>query len=752
MRLSRRGLLIGAAAGGGLLAAWALLPRNYGAPLPAGEGETAFNAWLMLGRDGSVTVAIPALEMGQGISTLLAQIVAVELGADWRQVALAPAALSPAYADPVLAERWARYWVPFGSSAGELAARLYAESGPLMITAEGTALAAYEGPAREAAAAVRAMLCMAAADRWGVAWEECEAKDGFVVYEKQRLRFAELADAAAGFGAPDPPVLRPLPALERPVEFPEGGALRFPRLDLPAKVDGGLTFAGDVRLPGMVYAAVAHGPLGESVLAKLDRGAAQGVQGLIEIIETETWVAAVAVSSHAAQKALDALGPLWKARGLVADSSRIEERMDEAVRKAPAVRMAETGDADSLIAKPRIALRYDVDPALHVALETPSATARLRNGKLDLWIASQAPDRARRAAAAAAGISPADVVLYPMPAGGAFDGRLDSFVAAEVAAIAAKVNRPVQLTWSRWQDLLASFPRTPASAILAAATDDAGRLVALKTRIAVPASAREAIGRVLHGTDPVKALAMSAGEADPLAVEGGVPPYAFPDFALEQVPVELPLPTGRYRGNAHGYTAFFTECFIDELAVLAKREPMSYRISMLGQDPRLAACLTAAARLAEWDGGADASGQGIACHRMEIAGRTGRIAVVATARRDENGVRVDKLSAHADIGRVINVDVARQQIEGGLVWGLAMAIGGAATYASGVPITGRLANLGLPLLADCPEIAVGFADSDDPPFDPGEIGAVAVAPAIANALFSATGLRFRRLPLLSDGL
>src|SRR6185436_6486915 len=138
---------------------------------------------------------------------------------------------------------------------------------------------------------------------------------------------------------------------------------------------------------------------------------------------------------------------------------------------------------------------------------------------------------------------------------------------------------------------------------------------------------------------------------------------------------------------AHGYTAFFTECFIDELALLAKREPMSYRISMLGQDPRLAACLTAAARLAEWDGGRDASGQGIACHRMEIAGRTGRIAVVATARRDENGVRVDKLSAHADIGRVINVDVARQQIEGGLVWGLAMAIGGAATYASGVPIT-----------------------------------------------------------------
>jgi isoquinoline 1-oxidoreductase beta subunit len=502
----------------------------------------------------------------------------------------------------------------------------------------------------------------------------------------------------------------------------------------------------------MVYAAIAQGPVGDCVLAKADRGAAQRVQGLIEIVESESWVAAVATNSHAAGKALDALAPLWKARGRVADSGRIEERIDHAVRKGAAVRMAGNGDVDALLAQPRIALRYDVDAALHAPVETASATARLRDGKLDLWIASQAPDRARRAAAEAAGVSAANVVLYPMPAGGAFDARLDCLVAAQVAAIAAKVGKPVQLTWSRWQEMLGSFPRAPAAAILAAATDEAGRLVALKTRIAVPATARESIGRVLHGTPPAKALAKSAGAADPLAIEGAVPPYALPEFALEQVPVELPLPTARYRGNAHGYTAFFTECFIDELAVLARREPMSYRISMLGQDPRLAACLASAARLAEWDGGADASGQGIACHRMDIAGRTGRIAVVATARRDESGVRVDKLSAHADIGRIINVDIARQQIEGGLVWGLAMAIGGAATYARGLPVTGRLAALGLPLLADCPEIAVSFADSDDPPFDPGEIGVVAVAPAIANALYSATGLRFRRLPLLSDGL
>jgi isoquinoline 1-oxidoreductase beta subunit len=752
MRVTRRGLLIGAAAGGGLLAAWAIVPRHYGNPLPAGEGEFAFNAWLKLGRDGVLTVAIPALEMGQGISTLLAQVAAVEMGADWRQVALAPAALSPAYADPVLAERWAQYWLPVGEKAGDAVARRYAEDGPLVVTAEGTALAAYEQPLREAAASVRAVLCMAAADKWDVSWEECRASDGFVLHENKRLRFADLAEAAAEFAPPEPPPLLPAPAAEKQATSPEGTTPQFPRLDLPAKVDGSFTFAGDVRLPGMVYASVAHGPLGDTVLAKIERGAAQGITGLIDVIESERWVAAVATNWFAADKAVRALAPLWKARGKVADSSAIEERLDAAIRKGAVRRVVDIGDADALLEKPKIALRYDVDPAVHAPVETASATARLRDGTLELWIAAQAPDHARRAAAEAAGMSPAKVVVYPMAAGGSFDSRLDSLIAAEAATIAVKVGKPVQVMWSRWQESLAMFPRAPAAAILAAATDEDGRVLALKTRIATPASAVESLGRLLGGKDPVDALADSLGAADPLAVEGAVPPYALPNFALSHVSVELPLPTARYRGNAHGLTAFFTECFIDELAVLARHEPMSYRIAMLGQDPRLAACLTGAARLAEWDGGRDASGQGIACHRMEIAGRTGRIAVVATARRDENGVRVDRLSAFADIGRIVNLDIARQQIEGGLVFGLAMAIGGAASYASGVPLTGRLGELGLPLLADCPEIVTRFAESDDPPFDPGEIGAVAVAPAIANALFSATGLRFRRLPLLSDGL
>jgi isoquinoline 1-oxidoreductase beta subunit len=216
--------------------------------------------------------------------------------------------------------------------------------------------------------------------------------------------------------------------------------------------------------------------------------------------------------------------------------------------------------------------------------------------------------------------------------------------------------------------------------------------------------------------------------------------------------VRIGLPTGRLRGNAHGYTAFFTESFIDELAHAARREPLSYRIEMLGGDLRLAACLTAVARLGQWGGGVEASGQGLACHRIDDPARRpdggGRIAVIATARRDERGVRVDKLAAVADLGRIVNLDIARQQIEGGILFGVGLAAGQSARWTKGLPEPSRLSGLRLPTLSSAPEIVVEFIASDAPPFDPGELGVAVAPPAIANALFAATGLRFRSLPLV----
>ncbi len=752
MELTRRGLLIGGAVGGGLLVAWNLLgERHYAPPLSPGQGEYAFDAWLKIARDGIVTVAVPQLEMGQGITTLLPQIVAVELGADWRQVAVEPAPISGAYPNVPLAARWAPLWMPLAPSLADAPdawlARRYAEGTRFAATAEGTSLAAYEGPLRAAAASARALLAMAAAARWDVAWEECEAENGFIRHGKKALRFAELAADAAGYTPPDPPPLRPEPASERPVDPAMAAPLPFPRLDLPAKVDGSYLFAGDVRLPDMVYAAIRHGPLPRALLREFDKEAAAGSAGLLRVVHGKRWLAAVASNWWAAEQALVKLHPRFALTGTL-EGALIDEALDSGVRRGKPQRIVEVGDGDAGLDKPDLALRYDVAPATHATLETASATARLRDGKLELWIASQAPEHARRAAARALGMAERDVVLYPMPAGGSFDRRLENDHAVEAALIAREAGRPVQLVWSRWQEHVAGRPRTPVAAVLAARTDKSGNIATFRARLALPATAREFGHRLFDDATGWAAIAAVEGKADPMAVEGAAPSYAIPNMAVDHVPVTLPLPTGRMRGNAHGYTAFFVESFIDELARRHKREPLSYRIAMLEGDLRLAACLQKVARLAEWDGGNDQSGHGLACHRIG----DGCIAVIATASRGEGGVRVDRLSAVADIGRIVNLDIARQQIEGGLVFGIGCALGASLSYGGGLPSTARLAALDLPLLADCPEIAVDFLESTADPVDPGELGVVAVAPAIANALFSATGLRFRRLPLLSDTL
>jgi isoquinoline 1-oxidoreductase beta subunit len=758
MRPTRRGLLIGALAGGGLLVGWSLLPRRYALPLEPGPGETAYNAWIKIARDGVVSVAVPQCEMGQGITTLIPQIVAVELGADWRQVAVEPAAISPAYANPVFAARWAPVrsgWLAgLGDDPDGVLAHRVAESNALMVTADGTSLAAYETPAREAAAAVRSLLAQAAAERWGVGWEECEAKDGFIVHGTRRLRFADLAVEAAAFDPPDPPVLRPEPARERPGQAATGFTTAFPRLDAPSKVDGSFAFAGDIRLPGLVYAAIAHGPIGDSTLQGFDEKAARGIAGLVGVVKTARWLAAVASDWWAADRALKAMRPRWHVDA-AADSARIAAALDSALRRGEAERLVEEGDPDAVIARPAsLVARYEAAPALHATLETSTATARFADGRLELWLASQAPEQARDAVAKAMDVSKRDVVLYPLAAGGSFDRRLEHEVGIEAAGIARSVGRPVQLIYSRQQEALRGWPRAPAAAVLAARLVPGGGIAAWRTRIAVPSTNRESVARLFDRATPREALEQSAGAADPLATEGATPPYAIPHLAVDRVAVDLALPTARLRGNAHGYTAFFTESFVDELAHQAKREPLSYRIEMRATDVRLAACLTAVARLGQWGGGIEQSGQGLACHRIDDIAAPGagggRIAVIATARRSERGVRVDKLAAVADIGRIVNLDIARQQIEGGLIFGLGLAMGATGGYQHGIPAVTRLAALGLPYLGDSPEIAVDFVDSEAPPFDPGELGAAVVAPAVANALFSATGVRFRHLPLLSE--
>jgi len=378
MKLDRRTLLVGGGTGVGLVVAWAAWPRRFAPGLPLGEGEQVFGHYLKIGTNGQVTVAVPQVETGQGIWTALPQLLADELGADWKAVAVIPAPAAPVYGNPLTDER-------------------------ARVTAGATSIRAFADPLRQAGASARAMLCAAAARRWGVAAAECDTFDGFVSHEGKRLPFGELAEAAARLSPPTDAAVRNRPA------GVVGQPLR--RLDGPPKADGSLRFAADVRLPGLVYAAAL---VGDAV------GNAAGLQ------RGDGWVAAVAPSSWAARRALAAAAPAFRSPG----------GDDEAIRQSVAAALA-SNDLPPLTGR-TVTAEYRMAPVPHLALEPPSATARWSDGRLELWVATQRPD----ATLAAVGGGQ----LFPLPVGGP-DGRAMDNPAAPIAAeLARRLKRPVQVT------------------------------------------------------------------------------------------------------------------------------------------------------------------------------------------------------------------------------------------------------------------------------------------------------------------
>ena len=751
--VTRRKLLVGAAAGGGLLLAWYTWPRRYPSPLTVREeaGETGFGGWLVVGSDGIVRVALPQLEMGQGVGTLLAQVAAVELGADWRQMAIEPVAPGGFFANLPLAAYWSPLWeglLGAGDAPQDRSVRAFAGATDFTATAAGTSLAAYEQQIRVAAASARDMLVRAAAARWDVAPETCEVDQGFVRQGSRRAPFGDLAQEASAFDPPDPAPLRTQPASEQPLAGEGEVGSAYPRLDLPSKVDGSHVFAGDVRLPGMVFASIRHGPVGLPELLRFDEGAVAGMRGVAGVVRSKRWLAAVADSWWTADRALAAMRPQFTGPGAL-ESDVLSAQMERAVEGGDetATRIATLGEPDAFLSEANIVRRFDFAPAAHAPLETATATARLGDGVLELWIAAQAPAAARDAAASAVGLSPRDVVLYPMPAGGSFDARLEKQHAIEVAQIAAQIGRPVQLTYSRAQDFQSVPPRAPVVCEIVVGLGPQAQPQAWRTRVTSPSWMRETGHRLFDNFVPESAQRDSREQADPFAVEGGMPPYGIGHVAVEHVPAGVTLPAGRLRGGAHGYTAFATECVVDEMAANAGRDPFLYRMAMLGGYPRLAEVLRRATRLGDWDGAREGSGEGVAVVRMWTdPARSGHIACVAHIERGAGGIRVRQLSAVVDIGRIVNIDLARQQIEGGLLYGLDLALGAPLQFDKGHPVPRTFGQMGLPGFARVPDMRIDFVSSEAEPFDPGELGVAVVAPAVANALFTLTGERVYRLP------
>ncbi|MCK0530754.1 xanthine dehydrogenase family protein molybdopterin-binding subunit [Sphingobium agri] len=739
--LDRRTLLVGAGAAGSLLLAWGAWPRTYRPNLNAAAGETVFNAFLKIDKAGRILVIVPQAETGQGVTTLLPQILADELGADWRTVGVQSAPVSPLYANTLLAREWlADDWSRLAGGAGEWAIGQYATRRALMLTGAGTSVPMFHTAYQEAGAAARVLLCKAAAARWDVPWESCDIQNGIITDGGRRtLKIGEVAAEAAELDLPDI------------LPFRQGQADRLfgqdlPRLDTPSKIDGSHNFAADVRLPDMLFASIRQGPIGDALLTRVNEQAAKSVTGFSKLVRTDRWVAAVATNWWAANKALDLSDPVFELSGSPVSSAGIDAALEQAFSGSSGQRLYSRGDLKPLFDNATIlASEFSVAPGLHLTLEPPCATARVGEGVAEIWMPAQAPALARTAIADALDMPEEQVVLYPLHAGGSFGRKMDFEVGVQAALIAREVGRPVQLLWSRLEDVIQDRPGAPAHARMAAKLGRNGAIEGWLAKVAAPCAMTQTWKRIADGKSPHEASRAAVDASTRLAVAGMELPYAMPNWAVDHFPADVGLPLGFTRGNAHLYGAFFTESFIDELAHLAGMEALSFRIQMLGGNPRLAHCLTTVGAMGGWQGGIEGSGQGLAVQAINGA----YIAVMVEAAIDGNKLNVGRIIAAVDGGEQVNPDIARQQVESGLLFGLAMAMGASVPYAKGMPTRSVLSRMGLPRLQDIGEITVEMIRSTAPPAGLTDIGAPPVAPAIANALFTVTGQRFRQLPILS---
>jgi isoquinoline 1-oxidoreductase beta subunit len=399
----------------------------------------------------------------------------------------------------------------------------------------------------------------------------------------------------------------------------------------------------------------------------------------------------------------------------------------------------ELGDPDGAFADgATLEAAYAVAVAPSAAPETLTATARMDGDRLAIWAPTQALSLARAAAARAAGIAEHQVTVYPTLVGGGYGRKFETIAIEQAAVMTARMKRPVQLVWSRTQESIQDGFRPPARAVLAARFGPGKRLIGWRARIAAPATQSQVVARVRDGA------AASAKQAEPAAIDGAAPPYAVPAVAIDHLPVDPGLRTGIWRSGAHSYTCFFTEGFIDELARKAGLEPLSFRVGMLGDNPRLARVLNTAATLGAWDGGGPGSVQGIAAH--QAFGSYVALLVEATIGPDQR-IRVSRAVCAVDCGRVVHPEIVRQLVEGGIIHGISAATGAPVHFERGLPSVRTLGGYRLPRLADTPEISVEIIESDEPPGGVTELSVPPVAPAIANALYAAAGQRLRSLPL-----
>lgn len=698
--VNRRDFLkVTGAAGTGLLLGFQLPGNGYSATIA--DGLFKPNVWLQVDDDGTVTFWVHRSPLGQGVRTSLPMILADELEADWSKIQR-----EQGDADP-----------RFGGQTTGGSASIRTSWDPL----------------RKAGATGRAMLIAAAAESWGVDPSTCRAYNGEVIHEPtgRKLGYGELVEKAATLPVPEDPPLKD------PKDYRYIGK-SLPRLDNPAKVEGEAVFGLDFKLPAMLYACVARCPVFGGKVKSFDASAAKAVPGVRDVIEVESGVAVLAESTWAAMKGRDALKVEYDP-GPSADlsSAGIEKLFDER-QGEPGVATREDGDCDAAIAGAARALEavYEVPYLSHAPLEPMNCTAHWLEDGCEIWAPTQAPQWAMRAVSEAVDLPPEKIRLHVTFVGGAFGRRLMPDFVVEAVHVSRAAGVPVKVVWSREDDMHHDWYRPASRHNMNAGLDEAGNVVAWKHRVVAPSI----VGPLL-GADAQQAAGEATGGAADL-------PYAIPNVRVDYCMANTAVPTGWFRSVFNTQTAFANECFLDELAAAAGKDPYEYRMAMLGDRPRHRGVLELAAKKAGW-GVALPEGRyrGLAVH-YSFQSYVAQVAEISV--EDDGTVKVHRVTCAVDCGTVVNPDSVAAQMEGGIVMGLTAAFKGEITLDEGRVLQNNFNDYPLLLMREMPRVEVYIVSSTERPTGVGEPGLPPIAPAVANAIFAATGVRIRRLPIRAD--
>ena len=702
--LSRRTFLVTTAAAGGGLLLGVCLPRTIGAYAQASDETLAPNAFVRIRPEDTITLVMPQVEMGQGTYTSMSMLIAEELEVDLAKVGVEAApADNKLYANPLIG---------------------------FQVTGGSTSVMGYWEPLRRAGATARVMLIEAAATQWNVDATSCHAEKGAVISPTgQTINYGALVDAAAKLPVPDKVVLKD------PKDFTLIGT-PAKRLDTPEKVNGKAKYGIDAMIPGMKFATVAACPVFGGKLASVDESKAMAIKGVSQVVKISDAVAVVGADMWAAMRGLAVLDIGWdEGPNAKLSTADIVRQMDVASQSAGVVVKKEGDFGEALNgAAQKVEAVYEVPFLAHAAMEPMNCTVHVRADGCDIWVGNQVVSRAQATAAQVTGLPAEKILVHNHLLGGGFGRRLEVDYITQAVAIAKQVEGPVKVVWSREEDIQHDVYKPYFLDRLTAGLDADGKPIAWHDRITGSSVfARWVPPAFKNGYDND-------------TVEGAEPPYDLPNFLLEYVRYEPPgLTTGNWRGVGPTHNVFVVESFVDELASAAKKDSIQFRRSLLGKSPRLLGVLNLAAEKAGWGTPLpEGVGRGVSV-QFVMGTYLSQIAEVEVTKEGE--VRVRRVVCAVDCGQIVNPDTIVAQMEGGIIFGISAVLWGEITLKDGRVEQNNFNDYRVLRINETPTIEVHLVKNGEAPGGIGEPGTIGIAPAMANAIFAATGKRIRKLPI-----